>query len=316
MARSGFWRGVSRVGEWGRPFETLRKKWVEVPIGLESRAKTVDLLALPDAALLDVWTKARHANTTGEGFSVRGWYHALYAEALRDKKVLDVGCGLGLDSVTFAQHGAKMTFLDIAEPNIGIVRRVCRLLDLKDVKFLVMEDTSSLNVLEDDYDVIMAIGSLHHAPSQVIRQEAHAVLGHLKVGAGGCSSPTRRRGGSARDAFPSSGGARRRMVRGRPGRNITISRSYPVSWSPISSTWCCTMSSITRISTGLTCSTGEPPRGRNPVRSCVCGASSAREPDVVQISSAVLPVTSWPRPFPCRARPSSCCGRGRGSPWG
>jgi len=42
--------------------------------------------------------------------------HALYAEGMRGKKVMDIGSGFGVDSITFAQHGARLTFVGLGCP--------------------------------------------------------------------------------------------------------------------------------------------------------------------------------------------------------
>src|SRR5215470_335110 len=91
---------------WERPYETLRKRWLEIPTSLTSTQKTTRLLELSDEALLAHWKKARADITTGPEFARSGWYHALYAEWMLGKKVMDVGGGFGVDSITFAQHGA------------------------------------------------------------------------------------------------------------------------------------------------------------------------------------------------------------------
>lgn len=144
--------------------------------------KTTDLLALSDGELLDMWTNARQDITTGMQFAHRGWYHRLYADSMRGKKVLDVGSGFAIDSITFAQHGAKVTFVDIAQNNLAVVKRLCETLGLKDVSFVLLESIESLHPLESDYDVIMAMGSLHHAPFDTIKPEAHELLRHLRIG--------------------------------------------------------------------------------------------------------------------------------------
>ena len=41
---------------------------------------------------------------------------------------------------------------------------------------------SSLRPLDADYDVIMAMGSLHHAPAKVMKPEYQELLRHLKIG--------------------------------------------------------------------------------------------------------------------------------------
>jgi SAM-dependent methyltransferase len=184
--RHWFGRGklTPAMAGWEKPFDMLRRKWVEVPATptVDGRRRTDELLTLPDDELLGVWSKAREANTTGSGFGIRGWYHLLYADALRGKKVLDVGCGLAFDGITFAQHGARVTFVDIAETNLKVVRRLCKILGLHDVDFLYMRDLESLSSLETDYDVVMGIGSLHNAPFEVMRLEAQELLKHLRIG--------------------------------------------------------------------------------------------------------------------------------------
>jgi len=106
----------------------------------------------------------------------------LYADSFSGRKLLDLGSGFAIDSITFAQHGARVTFVDLAETNLVVVQRLCRILGLENVDFLLLEDIGSLRSLDTDYDVIMAIGSLHHAPFEVIRPEVQELIKHLKVG--------------------------------------------------------------------------------------------------------------------------------------
>ena len=164
--------------------DRLREKWVEVPVGaaIGTIRTTTDLLKLSDAELLDEWESARRDITEGEQFSHRGWYHRLYADAVSGKKVLDIGCGFAVDSITFAQSGARVTFVDIVETNIKLAKRLCGIMGLTDVDFLFLEEMDALKALDRDFDVIMAMGSLHHAPIDVVRPEIHELLRHLKTG--------------------------------------------------------------------------------------------------------------------------------------
>src|SRR6267143_5984419 len=142
--------GVPSEGEsaaWEKPYETLRKKWVQVPTTAAGSEKTTRLLELPDHALLVEWEKARKDITTGSEFAHRGWYHALYAEGMRGKKVMDIGSGFGVDSITFAQHGASLTFVDLVESNLKVLQRLCKIMGLRDVRFVLLEDLESLRPL-------------------------------------------------------------------------------------------------------------------------------------------------------------------------
>jgi 2-polyprenyl-3-methyl-5-hydroxy-6-metoxy-1,4-benzoquinol methylase len=167
---------------WEQPYETLRKKWVEVPTTRDGRMKTTRLHELSDDALAHEWEKTREDITTGTQFAHRGWYHNLYADGMRGKKVMDVGSGFGIDSITFAQHGAKLTFVDLVETNLNVLKRLCKTLGLSDVRFHVLQDVDSLTPLGTDYDVIMAMGSLHNAPVEVMKPEYQELIKHLKVG--------------------------------------------------------------------------------------------------------------------------------------
>lgn len=170
------------TADWQSPFHTLRQKWTEVPTSRAGRQQTAELLALSDDELKKVWLESREDITTGSQFAHRGWYHALYAPMMKGKKVLDVGSGLAIDPITFAQNGASLTFLDLAPTNLEVVKRMCGLFNLENVSFVWLENLDSLDQLDNDYDIIMAMGSLHHAPQSVIKPEMALLLDHLKIG--------------------------------------------------------------------------------------------------------------------------------------
>ena len=162
-------------------FDVLRNKWSEVPYDELTRRRSTDLLKLNDDQLLENWEFAYRGSSTGPAFSVRGWYQTLYRDIFRGKKVLDVGCGLAPDSITFAESGAMVTFLDIVESNVGFAERVCKIKGISNASFCYMEDLTSLNRLPDDFDAIYCCGSFIHAPLELSRMEAQAILRHLPI---------------------------------------------------------------------------------------------------------------------------------------
>ncbi len=153
-----------------------------MPTTRNGRQRTDELLKLSDDELLKTWEACKKDLTTGSEFGHRGWYHTLYVDGMRGKKILDVGSGFAIDSLTFAQRGAHLTFIDIAESNLKVVKRLCHMMGLKNVDFLFMQDLDSLHGLKTDYDVIFAQGSLHHAPFEIIKPEVQELKKHLKVG--------------------------------------------------------------------------------------------------------------------------------------
>jgi len=121
---------------WSNPYDLLRERWDAVPTNNKEYLSTSNLLELSDRELLAKWEDSRRAITTGAEFGHRGWYHTLYAEFIRGKKVMDVGSGFGVDPITFAQLGAQMTFVDLVESNLKVLARLCKIMKLDDVQFV------------------------------------------------------------------------------------------------------------------------------------------------------------------------------------
>jgi SAM-dependent methyltransferase len=162
---------------WERPLETLRRKWGTIPVG-DRRETSADLLQLGDDELLALWRANRdRENRLGD----RGWFRTLYADTVPGKRILDVGCGFASDSLTFAEQGAAVTLLDIVPENVDLVARIARLLGVR-VRTHYMDTVESLTELPVDYNVVMALGSLHNAPTEVMRPEYQELARRLRVG--------------------------------------------------------------------------------------------------------------------------------------
>jgi FkbM family methyltransferase len=163
-------------------FETLRRKWVEVPGDSDKgeRAFSSSLAAWPDARLLDWWETQLAADSHIE---IRGWYQALYRGMFRGLRVLEIGSGLGFDGTYFLSHGAEWTFCDIVPSNLEVVRRI---VDLKvpgaKASYLLIEDMQSFDSLPGGFDVVWCNGSLINAPFGHARAESLRILRHLKPG--------------------------------------------------------------------------------------------------------------------------------------
>ncbi|SDR05234.1 Methyltransferase domain-containing protein [Rhizobiales bacterium GAS113] len=166
---------------WEHPFEMLRKKWKTIPSGNDLRAESASRLQLTDTEVLEKWRRAHAHDTVDEGFGIRGWYHEIYRTFMRGKKVLDIGCGMALSTIPFAEMGADLTFVDIVADNVRLVERLCKLKGIK-ANFLHMEDLESLASLPRDYDVVTAVGSLINAPLAVTKREIDVIKLHLRPG--------------------------------------------------------------------------------------------------------------------------------------
>jgi 2-polyprenyl-3-methyl-5-hydroxy-6-metoxy-1,4-benzoquinol methylase len=87
-------------------------------------------------------------------------------ERWRGKRVLEIGCGIGTDTVNFARHGARVTSVDLSEKSLELARQRVGVYGFgEQVKFYRgnAEELSSLVPVEP-YDLIYSFGVIHHTP--------------------------------------------------------------------------------------------------------------------------------------------------------
>jgi len=96
-------------------------------------------------------------------------------ERWRGSDVLEVGCGLGTDGVSFARHGAFYTGVDLTEASIALARKRFALEGL--TAELRTADAENLPFPDDGFDLVYSHGVLHHTPdTQRAIDEVHRVL--------------------------------------------------------------------------------------------------------------------------------------------
>jgi 2-polyprenyl-3-methyl-5-hydroxy-6-metoxy-1,4-benzoquinol methylase len=87
-------------------------------------------------------------------------------ERWRGKKVLEIGCGIGTDTVNFARGGAQVTSVDLSEKSLELARTRASVFGLQDqIRFFPgnAEELSSFVPVEP-YDLIYSFGVIHHTP--------------------------------------------------------------------------------------------------------------------------------------------------------
>ena len=115
-------------------------------------------------------------------------------EKYKNKKVLEVGCGIGTAAVSFIENGACYTGLDISETSINIAKTRLGVYDLPGQ--LLVENIENYTVdgpsgpLRDDskpssyggesFDLVYSFGVLHHTPD--IRKSIKNIHSLLKEG--------------------------------------------------------------------------------------------------------------------------------------
>lgn len=82
----------------------------------------------------------------------------------KGKKVLEIGCGIGTDSINFARAGAEVTVVDLSSTSLDLCRRRFEVYGLN-ARFYTgnAEELSSFLPLEE-YDLVYSFGVIHHTP--------------------------------------------------------------------------------------------------------------------------------------------------------
>ncbi len=85
-------------------------------------------------------------------------------ERWKGKKVLEIGCGIGTDSVSFARAGADLTAVDFSEKSLEICRRRFEVYGLKGRFYYGNAEELSTFVPVEPYDLVYSFGVIHHTP--------------------------------------------------------------------------------------------------------------------------------------------------------
>ena len=108
-------------------------------------------------------------------YSLQDYMHdAIDFDAWRGKRVLEFGCGSGIDAVEFAHNGAEVTAVDVTE-------NACRLTKAlaaeAGVRIDVVQTDSTLPFDDNTFDLVYSFGVLHHIPDvENTLAEVHRVL--------------------------------------------------------------------------------------------------------------------------------------------
>src|SRR5690606_19372236 len=75
---------------------------------------------------------------------------------------LEVGCGIGIDSIQFARAGNDLTLLDLTIESVSIARS--RLESEGFTASYVSGDSENLPFADNQFDVVYSYGVIHHSP--------------------------------------------------------------------------------------------------------------------------------------------------------
>lgn len=95
----------------------------------------------------------------------------------RGKRILEIGCGIGTDTINFARYGASITAVDLSGRSLEIARRRAQVFGLENrIHFYQVNAEELTDVVPvQPYDLVYSFGVIHHTPhpEQVVRQITH-----------------------------------------------------------------------------------------------------------------------------------------------
>jgi ubiquinone/menaquinone biosynthesis C-methylase UbiE len=87
---------------------------------------------------------------------------AIGFENYSGRKILEIGCGIGMDSIQFARSGNELTLLDLSFESLKITRERLNV-EGYNASF-VGGDSENLPFSDDQFDVVYSYGVIHHSP--------------------------------------------------------------------------------------------------------------------------------------------------------
>lgn len=87
-------------------------------------------------------------------------------ERWRGKRVLEIGCGIGTDTMNFARAGADVTAVDLSAESIKLARARAEVFGLSDrIQFFEANaERLSDYIPEGKFDLVYSFGVIHHSP--------------------------------------------------------------------------------------------------------------------------------------------------------
>ena len=84
----------------------------------------------------------------------------------RDKRVLEVGCGIGTDSISFARAGAHLTAVDLSSESLRVAEQRAEMMGVADrIRFLEANAEELSSTLDgEQFDLVYSFGVVHHTP--------------------------------------------------------------------------------------------------------------------------------------------------------
>jgi SAM-dependent methyltransferase len=154
-------------------FAAQKRAWSSPPVDDIGYLPASDLLAMDDHAFCSVMRRMEENRYGGWRNLRNNWINSLRIDDTHDKRVLDYGCGVGVEALQFAPSN-KVWVADIVPDNLKVAQRLFALSDYHLENALLIKGTKPYLTPPEPLDVIHCSGVLHHIvdPVPVVREMA------------------------------------------------------------------------------------------------------------------------------------------------
>jgi 2-polyprenyl-3-methyl-5-hydroxy-6-metoxy-1,4-benzoquinol methylase len=92
----------------------------------------------------------------------------------KDKRVLEIGCGIGTDTINFARAGAQVVACDLSAESIKVASQRAEVFGLTErISFVNTNAELMEGVPDGPFDLVYSFGVIHHTPNpQMVLQSA------------------------------------------------------------------------------------------------------------------------------------------------
>lgn len=169
-----------------RTFDTQREAWRRVPVDDIAYMDGAYLAAMPDDQFAELMGRMETIRYSGWRNNGGFWRGEMGLDSTRGKRVLDYGCGTGMEALQYAKAGNEVSVADINQGSLDCAARLLRLHGYEPANtFLVSEAPPFTAAGDDSLDMVVMNGVLHHIehPVPVVGQMARwlAPGGELRV---------------------------------------------------------------------------------------------------------------------------------------
>jgi ubiquinone/menaquinone biosynthesis C-methylase UbiE len=135
--------------------DTVKAYWDSRPCNIRHSKKPVGSKEYFD----EVETRKYYVEPHIPGFAQFGRW--------KGKRVLEVGCGIGTDTINFARAGARVTAVDLSTESLAVAKQRAEVFGFKNLITFHQADAERLSeiVPVERYDLVYSFGVIHHTPN-------------------------------------------------------------------------------------------------------------------------------------------------------